>query len=262
MSEEGGPIGRALVAVIGFAREWLRRFVDMQGVDRGMGLGATAFTALLPLMIVYTALAPSDESFSDKLIDRFELTGVSASSLNEAFASDSTVESSVTGIGVLILIIAALSFTRALQRVYETAYGLAPLGMRGTPAGLQWLLAVAVFLSLRPVVLGWLDGLVYAIGVLAAAALLWLITPYMLLARRLSWKRLLPSSLLVAVGMTALGVSSFIWFPHSVASSADQFGLMGVAFALVSWLVLAGMVIVFCVAGGATVDNRLYPKGG
>ena len=45
--------------------------------------------------------------------------------------------------------------------------------------------------------------------------------------------------------------------PHSVAVSAGQFGTIGIAFALLSWLVGYGMVLVATAAGGAVVDARL-----
>ena len=62
-------------------------------------------------------------------------------------------------------------------------------------------------------------------------------------------------ALLAAIGMTGLGASSVIWFPPTLASSADQFGVMGVAFALLSWLVAAGFVLVIAACGGAVTTE-------
>jgi membrane protein len=57
--------------------------------------------------------------------------------------------------------------------------------------------------------------------------------------------------------MTGLTLASAIWMPHSVAVSAEQFGTIGIAFALLSWLVGAGMVLVVAAAGGAVIDTRM-----
>jgi membrane protein len=50
--------------------------------------------------------------------------------------------------------------------------------------------------------------------------------------------------------------------PHTVAASAAQFGVIGIAFALLSWLVGAGMVLVFAAAGGATIEEHLRRRRG
>jgi membrane protein len=57
--------------------------------------------------------------------------------------------------------------------------------------------------------------------------------------------------------MTVLGTTSAIWFPRTLASWADQFGVMGVAFALLSWLVAAGFVLVGAATLGAVTTERL-----
>ena len=66
---------------------------------------------------------------------------------------------------------------------------------------------------------------------------LWLITPYLLLGRRLHWLRLLPVAVLSVIGMTGVGIWSVLWMPHTIAASADQFGVIGIGFALLTWFV-------------------------
>ena len=223
-----------------------------------MALAAQAFSALIPLIIVYSAVVEQDdgESFADSLIERFDLKGAAAASVREAFTSSETVEDTISIIGLLLLVISALSFTRGMQRLYEGAYGLPALGMRNTLGGLGWLALVVLYSSVRPLLTGVFDTKAVAVGTsLAFAAAAWTATPYLLLGRRLHWKPLLPGAMLAAIGMTALGASSVIWFPRTLASSADQFGVMGVAFALLSWLVAAGFVLVIAATGGAVTTE-------
>ena len=103
------------------ARDWTQRFVEIQGIDRAMALGAQAYTALIPLLIVYVSLLPraDNEDFADVMIKEFELSGSTAASFKRAFAPAGEVESSVTALGVILLIVSALSFTRGMQRLYE-----------------------------------------------------------------------------------------------------------------------------------------------
>jgi membrane protein len=249
---------RPIRALIDIATDWLTRFVSVQGVDRAMAIGAQAYTALIPLLIVYASLLPraDNEDFADTLIKQFELKGSTASSFKRAFAPAGEVESSVTALGVVLLLVSALSFTRGMQRLYEGAFDLEKLGMKNTPRALLWLFVITVFLAVRPVVLDPLHGWVSIAATLAFSTLLWLLTPYLMLGRRVSWQRLLPGAALTAIGMAGVGIWSALWMPHMLASSASQFGLIGIGFALLTWLIAIASVIVVTTTGGAMIADR------
>jgi membrane protein len=252
---------RPIRAFIDIATDWLTRFVHVQGLDRAMAIGAQAYTALIPLLIVYASLLPraENEDFADTMIKEFELSGSTASSFKRAFAPAGEVESGVTVLGIVLLLVAALSFTRGMQRLYEGAFDLEKLGVKNTPRALLWLLVLSVFLGVRPLILGPLHGWVEVAATLTLSTLLWLFTPYLMLGRRVSWQRLLPGAVLTAIGMAGVGVWSAIWMPHTVASSAGQFGLIGIGFALLTWLIAIASVIVVTTTGGAMIADRLMP---
>jgi membrane protein len=244
------------------ARSWATRFFDVQGVDRAMALAAQAFSALIPLLIVSSAVMSRQDgkSFADDLIDRFDLSGSAADSVKVAFTSSGTVEDSISVLGLLLLTFAGLSFTRGLQRLYEGAYGLPSLGYRNTPWGLAWLALIALYFTLRPVLAGvFSEDALRASVSLALAAGEWTITPHLLLGRRLEWRRLVAGGVLTAVGMTLLAASSIIWLPETISSSSEQFGAIGVAFALLSWVVAAAFVLVAAATGGAVISERTQP---
>jgi membrane protein len=232
---------------------WLERLVAVQAVDRGVALGAQAFSALFPLLIVYSAVVPLADAhdFAQQIIDRLKLSGAAAQSVREAVAPPSTLSQSITVLGFLLVVASALSLARALQRLYELSYELPSAGIRGTPWHLLWILLIPVYISLRPLVVELAGGWWHIAGSLILGFAVWLLTPYVLLGRRLAWQRLLPSAVLAALGMTALAGFSIVYLPHTISSSAQQFGTIGVAFALLSWLVLAGFVLVGSATGGA-----------
>jgi len=241
------------------AQDWTRRFVAIQGIDRAMALGAQAYTALIPLLIVYVSLLPrgDNEDFADVMIKEFELRGATAASFKRAFAPAGEVESSVTALGVTLLIVSALSFTRGMQRLYEGVFDLAKLGIRNTPRAILWLLVITAFVALRPLVMDVIpDGWMHAAAALSVSTLLWLITPYLLLGRRVTWQRLLPGAVLTAIGMAGVGVWAVIWMPHTLATSAQQFGVIGIGFALLTYLVVVGSVVVVATTGGALIADR------
>lgn len=238
-------------AFVDFFREWIGRFFEVQGFDRAMAIGAYAYSALIPAVIVYSAVVANEASFADTLIDKFRLTGSAADSVRAAFGSSSTVQSSVSWFGGLLLIIAALSFARALQRLYEGAFGLPPLAMRNTKWALLWLLILFIGAAIRPVIdRGPVTGLLLS-------GALWLATPYLLLGRRVHWSRLTGVALLSALGMSGVGIWTVIYMPHAISDSAEQYGVFGIGFALLSWLFVSSCVLVAAATGGAMITHRI-----
>jgi membrane protein len=257
--EAPGLLQRLIGPPLRLVRDWLEGFIDLQGFDRAVALAGQAFTALIPLLIVYSAVTSkaSGSDFADRIIDAFDLKGASAANVQQAFAPSDTVQSSVSSLGAVILVFSALSFTRALQRLYQFAWEQPSLGMRAAKWGLIWLAIIVLAVTVRPLLLAPVHGLTLVVVSIGISGLLWLITPYVLLARRVPWRRLAPTAVLTGVGMTALGLASAIWMPHSIATTAGQFGTIGIAFALLSWLVGYGLVLVVMAAGGVVIDVRV-----
>ena len=251
-----------IAALVDLIRDWIGRFVAVQGVDRAMAIGAQAYTALFPLLIVYISISPlkSGRSMSQMLIDRLELDGAAASSVRQAFAPVGAVQSGVTVLSVALLLFSGLSFTRGLQRLYEGSFSLPTLGVKNTKWGVLWLAAVTVLVTVRPMVLGGLSGRLETVASLCISGLLWLITPYLLLGRRVYWLRLAPLAVLSVIGMTAVGIWSVLWMPHTIAASADQFGVIGIGFALLTWMVAVAGVLVVAATGGALISDRIGPR--
>jgi membrane protein len=227
-------------------------------VERGVAIGSYAFTALIPLLVVYGAVAShlGASLFADRLIQRFRLTGAAADSVQQAFAPPGSVTQGITVLSVLLLVASALTLTRGLQRLYAAAYGLPGLGVRGTPWGLLWLALVPTYLEARALIAPLFDGALAAAVAVALGAIGWTVTPYVLLGRRLGWRVLLPGGLLTAIAMSALAVGSILYMPRSFELSAGQYGLIGVAFALLGWLVVCGFVVVATAAAGAVIVRR------
>jgi membrane protein len=257
-------VERLVATPLQLGRDWAVRFVELQGFDRAVALAGQAFTALIPLLIVYTALVSraTGRDFADELIRIFGLSGSAATDLRHAFAPAGEVQSEVSAFGVLLLIVSALSFARALQRLYQLAWDQSSLGLKAAKWGLIWLVLVIAVVTFRPLIVSGTGDLVRLSISLGIAGVAWLLTPFVLLARRVAWRRLVPTALLTGVGMTGLAVCSAVWMPRTVATSAEQFGVIGVAFAMLSWLVGAGMVLVLAAAGGAVIEERWRVRRG
>jgi len=253
-----GEAERRIPRTTAFFLDWFKRFIEIEGIDRSIVLAAQAFTALFPLLIVYSSFAPraDGDDFAQSLIDRLDLSGSAAESVRTAIAPPQTVAGSVTVFSVLVVLFSALSFTRALQRTYERSWRLDKAGLVANSWGLAWLAVMVVAYSIRPLLRVKIGLVVDAAVTLSLSAAVWILTPYMLLARRLPWRRLLATGVMTAVGETGLGVAAAVYLPTAVAQSAQRYGAIGVAFALLGFLIASAFVITIAAAGGAAFDNR------
>src|SRR4051812_18916827 len=85
---------------------------------------------------------------------------------------------------------------------------------------------------------------------------LWLWTPSLLLGRRVERRSLRITSALTATAMTAFGVASVFYMPQSIASASQSFGSIGIAIAIVSWLIGVGFILVASAGLGAVLAER------
>jgi membrane protein len=241
---------RLIDPLVRLAHDLIDPLVRFNFLDRSLALGAQAFGALIPLLIVVETAEPGNDSLADGLIKRFNLGDAAADSLRRAFAppTDSTT---ITAFGVVVLIVSALSFTRRMQRLYEESWSLPQRGLWGTGSGLLWLAFLVLYGTLHPLLDGVVNGFLSVALSLGGAFLLALMTPYLLLGRRLHWHRLLLQAGLTAIGLLALGVWSTIYMPKAIGSSAAAYGTIGVAFAMLTWLWGLGIVLVISAVYGS-----------
>jgi membrane protein len=247
-------------AVADFGLACLRRFIAIEGTLQATVLSAQAFTSLIPFMVVAAAFAPGDTDLADAIVERFGLGGESAKAVHQLFASAGETESAVTWISIFILLLSALSFTRALQRLFQRAYGRQADGIRDVRRGLAWVLALAAWITISSPLRQSLEdvgGVVFAVTLSTVSGFfLWLATPVLLLGER-DWRRLAPGAAVSGLLGALLGVASSIYVPIAMDWSADKYGLIGIAFALQSWLLAAAFVIVIGAVVGATVVEQV-----
>jgi membrane protein len=246
-----------------FVERLIRRFFEIEGSQQATILAAQAFTSLIPFMVVAAAVAPGDSDMADAIVDRFDLTGKAASSIHQLFASAGETQSAVTWISIVILVLSAMSFTRALQRVFQRAYERAGDRVQDAKRGLGWLACLAIWLVVTSPLRGTLEGVggvVFATAVSTAAGfVIWLGTPVLLLGEH-DWRRLAPGAAVSGVLGALVGLASTIYVPIVMTWSADRYGLIGIAFALQSWLLVFAFVIVAGAVVGATVVEQSSPS--
>jgi membrane protein len=242
----------------------LQRFQAVNGRDRALVIGGQAFTTVIPLLIVVAAATPQDSPtvLADRLADRFHVTGAPAQAIRVLFERPPGATGAFTVVGLLVLLFSLLSLTRSMQRAYEAAWQMPATGVRGTVNGVT---AVGLLIS-SVIVLSMLTGLLrqmpagdavsFVLRVVVSTAV-WLLLQRLLLSRRVPLRRLLPGALVGGAGSVVLSVYSALWMPRLIENNAGRYGVIGITFAMLTWLIVVG----FCVVVVAVLSAELGGAG-
>jgi uncharacterized BrkB/YihY/UPF0761 family membrane protein len=246
-----------------FVLRVLNRFQKVAGFDRAIALASSALTALIPLAILGSALGSllGGKSTADRIIERYDLTGGGAKAVEQMFVPADGSETTIGIVGTLFLLLAVLSFTRTMQRLFEQTWDLKPLSVRNTFNGLKWIGALAVYLGLS----GWVHAafgrskleLSASVIVLPLSAVFLVWSGWILSAKRIEWRDLVPFGILGAALLAVYSVGARIYIPHLFSVYATRYGVIGAVFAMISALFCASVVIVASAAAGREVHEEL-----
>ena len=244
----------------GLPGQILGRLVEVRFLDRSVILAAQAFSAILPLFIVVATISPKPggDSPAAFMARRLGLAPEDVSSLQSVVAPPPSARTSIGVVGVVLALLTATSFARALQRSHELAWRLPRAGLRAAWRPLALVIGLAVYVELlflfgrlvRGVPAG---SLLEDLVTFAGGWALWTGSGWILLGGRVRLRLLAAGGLLTTVGFTVLRRLSAIYLPALVASNQQQFGLLGVAFTLYSWLSACSFIIVVATVVGAVL---------
>jgi membrane protein len=227
------------------------RMLEVEFIDRSVALAGKAFVSFFPLVIVVAAFLP-DAMRADvftTLTHRLGITGDALASTRTAFASADEVRRATGVLGLILTFFYVSSFTTALQRVYLRAWRR-PAGRAIGPylRGAAWFAAVVLYLALlgaaRDVLVGGALTPVFVVVALTVGTGLWWLTAYAMLLRQVRFRVLLPVGLFTGTAMGLYGLAATVWMPENVSRNTDQFGMFGVALALVTWFSGAAICII------------------
>jgi uncharacterized BrkB/YihY/UPF0761 family membrane protein len=246
-----------------FVLRVVNRFQKMAGFDRSIALASSALTATIPLAIVTSAVAShlGGKDTADRIIDRYDLSGGGAEAVKDVFSPPSGTSTSVGVIGFLFLMVAVLSFTRAVQRLFEQAWELTPLSVRNTVNGLIWLVGLTVYLGLS----GFLHAslgrsrleLTAALLDVPVAALFLGWSGWVLSAKRITRDALIPFALVGSAALAVYSVGATVYVPHLFSTYATRYGVIGAVFAMISALFCVMVVVVASAAAGREIHDEL-----
>ena len=246
-----------------FVLRVVNRFQKVAGFDRAIALASSALTALIPLTILGSSVASElgGKGTADRIIDRYELTGGGAEAVREVFAPPTGTSTTIGIAGFLFLMIAVLSFSRAVQRLVEQTWELDPLSVRNTLNGLLWIAGLALYLTTTGVLHGLfghtkleLTASVLTVP-LSIAFFIW--SGWVLSAKRIPWRDLRAFGVVGSVLSACYAVGATVYVPHLFSTYATRYGVIGAVFAMISTLFCVMVVVVASAAAGREVHEEL-----
>ncbi|MBO1332130.1 YhjD/YihY/BrkB family envelope integrity protein [Streptomyces sp. VRA16 Mangrove soil] len=244
-----------------FAARVARQLVRVTVLDMATRLAAQAFLAALPMLIAVASFCPTPvrHEMRRSLHTLVGADGAVVAQLDTLTDGGDAALHSWGAVGVLVALVSATSFTRALQRMCERSWELPRSGVRYVAwRWAVWLMVWIVMLVLQ----GSLHrafGAGAALGVvlqLADTVLMWWWTQHLLLAGRVPWPPLLPGALLTGAGVVAYCSASALWLPRALRMSEQRYGALGSVFTLLSWLIVFFTVVVGGVAIGRVLAQE------
>lgn len=246
-----------------FALRVVGRFQKLAGFDRSMALASSALTALVPLALLAASVLSrlTAQDFADRIVQRYRLSGGGADAVHQLFAFAGESDASLNVLGSIFLLISSLSLARAVQRMFEQAWELAPLSLRNSLYGLLWLCALIGYAAVTGGIHAALgDGrrdVAASLIEVPVSALFFTWSGRVLSAKRLPWRGLLPFGLIAAILTCGYVICATIYLPRLFDSYVARYGPVGAVFAMITALFGTMLVLVGSAALGREVAEEL-----
>lgn len=254
---------RIAFAALPLAGRVVQQLVRVTILDMSTRLAAQAFLAALPMLIAVASFSP--HAVRQELVRSLRtMLGSSGPVVERAevvSAAGDTVLHNWGAASVLVALLSATAFTRALQRMCERSWDLPRPAVR--LVAWRWAVWLLVWIAML-IVQGALHrafGAGPVLGVILqslAAVLMWWWTQHLLLAGRVPWLPLLPGAVLAGVGGAAFSAASGLWLPRALRMSEQRYAALGSVFTVLSWLILYFTTIVFGIAVGRILAQEEF----
>ena len=251
-----------LVEQIPFLGRLVTEFVRIEFIDRCMLIAAQGLLALIPTFVVLVAFFPH---LMGTGVHQFaDTTGLGSSGSSEITGAVSVdqVRAKTGVIGIVITLLSATSFARAIQRMFERAWEQPHVGgMNGTRRCFLWLLGWLLSLETVAGVArlltgdGVVPGMARLVLQMALVSATWLVTSRLLLFGRVAWTRLVVGAVLTGVLQVLYTRGSGLVMPVYVEQNAEQFGTLGIILSISTWMIGFGAILVGSAVVGRVVSE-------
>ncbi|MCY0955356.1 ribonuclease BN [Streptomyces sp. H27-H5] len=191
----------------------------------------------------------------------FGLTGQADAQLQQVLGSSTgnNLRETTGVVGLLMALISATSFSRAMARVCERAWQLPKSRTRiAAWRWFAWLLALLLVVFMEgPIREGFGAGLWIGIPLtflLGVGVGMW--TQHLFLAGRIGWTALPPGAVLASIATTVLSLSATLYMPAALNRALNEYGSLGLVLTLLSWLIAICAAVTFALTIGAVLAQE------
>ncbi|WP_426594071.1 YhjD/YihY/BrkB family envelope integrity protein [Cellulomonas sp. McL0617] len=245
----GTPLGTLIDRIIS-------GFTAIEPFDRAMTLAAQVFVSIVPIMIFAAAVRPNEDSFGASMGDAMGLSDSVQATLAGSIPSSATAASGLGIFGFLIAFFSATAYSRALERMFLKVWAVPKPPLRTAWRWVATIAAVLVaisFLAFTAAILSNtpLNHLIEFVIRFAVWTVVWTYVPWVLMRTKISLRALAFTGALIALALTVLAEFGAFYLPLVLTNGAEEFGVLGLVFAYISWLFVLSFAIV-----GATIVGR------
>jgi len=238
-----------------------------------LALSAQQVLCAAPLLVAMSAVVRrvSGNDMGVMLAHLLGLSGDAAGDVRALFVNSASVTTRSLVIGLVLTAVFSTGIAATIQRGYEAIWEQPRAGFGATGRQLIWVVALLVYISavLFAGRLGHQLGrdlhvslLIRIVAQSVVSVAFFLAGQSFLLAGRVSVRRLLPGSLLTALGTVALLNVSQLVLPGQITEQVDEYGLIGATFVLSIWLVVWSAIVFGAALAGAILVERRDAKAG
>jgi membrane protein len=226
-------------------RIWAR-LSELDFINQALLLAGVMTLWLIPALIVLDRVR--GRSSVDTVSQRMGLNAEASSHVSGLFNSGAP-SSAVTAGAIAVVVFGLLGAAGAVERLYELAFRLEGRGARDLWRRLVWPAALIASVSAMRALTGELKPLPAALLLIAVVSFALLVpffwwSMHFLLAGRKRWGELLSSAVVTALCWIGFGVVARFYWSSMVISNDQQYGKIGVVFAMMTWLLAAGVVLI------------------
>jgi membrane protein len=252
----------------------IKKFGDDEAGSLAAVIAFYAFSSIFPLLLVFVTVLgyvlagdPSAlHSVKDSVLARFPVIGPQI--------TDKTIKGSAVAlvIGVLLTLYAGLGVTSAARNGFDHIWrvprhdrdswirtkfrGLMLLGALGSLFVIATGASGLVSSGLTGIVLG-LFGILFSI---LLNIVLFLVTFKVLCSEELSWRSLLPGTLMAAVLWEILQVVAVTYIGHLSHKNENTYGTFALILGVLAWLRIGAQMLMYCAELNTVIADKLWPK--
>ena len=252
------------VPVVGLAVDLLRRDTESAGALAGSALAFRLFSFFVPLLLLLVGLASFASGFisAEQVNHGAGVSGNLARQMSSAFSQSGQTPLLITVLGLIGVLTAGRSLSRALVAISNSAWklpmsGKSSMRVAGAIAGLAAGMGMVAIVANRVREDLGLGAAALSMGpAFAIYTAAWLITLLLLPSSTEDPGAVLPGAILMGGVLTGMQAISEFYLPDRFNRASELYGAIGVTVVTLGWFFILGRAIVLAIELNTVVYDR------